>query len=78
MVGGQHRVVMSYRSRSSRISAGTKRSKSYVNTHASMSHWPYSLPHTDLAQPVSAMVRWRPPSDTTLCQCLAVGMWASG
>ena len=40
IVGGQHSVVMPYFPMSDRISEGWKRSKSYVNTHASMSHWP--------------------------------------
>lgn len=38
IVGGQHSVVIWYLSMRSRISAGWKRSKSYVKTHASMIH----------------------------------------
>ena len=40
IVGGQHSVVMRCSPMSDRISEGWKRSKSYVNTHASISHWP--------------------------------------
>ena len=40
IVGGQHSVVTRYFPIRVRISDGWKRSKSYVNTHASISHWP--------------------------------------
>ena len=40
IVGGQHNVVIWYFLIMPRISAALKRSKSYVNTHASIIHWP--------------------------------------
>ena len=48
IVGGAQKVVMRYLANSGRMSAASKRSKSYTNVAASHSHWPYSLPHMRL------------------------------
>jgi len=59
------------------MSFGTNLSKSYAMIAEPASHWPYSFPQTDFAQPVSETVRWSPPS-VHWCQNTAVWMWPSG
>ena len=76
-IGGAQKVVTLYLLITSSSSVGWKRSKSYTNIALPPSHWPYSLPHTDLAQPVSLTVRCNPPSSTR-SQYTAVIMWPSG
>src|SRR5574344_1989978 len=77
MVGGAHREVTLCVSSILRMSAGANFSWSYTNTVAPANHCPYSLPHTALSQPVSAMVRCKLFS-CRLCQKLAVWICPKG